>query len=96
MLSGDKLYDKPPKKMNRPEENPYTGLGAVSDQPVMFSRTCDTPEVNLGVENGGYSNGRNSSIYAELEEVAVRTSGLLAVACMSVSSCIGLCWRLGM
>ena len=96
MLSGDKLYDKPPKKMNRPEENPYTGLGAVSDQPVMFSRTCDTPEVNLGVENGGYSNGRNSSIYAELEEVVVRTSGLLAVACMSVSSCIELCWGLGL
>ena len=86
MVTGDKRYDKPPKKRNRPEENPYTGLGAVSNIPVAFYKASGMPEVNndpIGVENGGYSNGRNSSIYAELEEVAVRTSGLLAV-CLHV------------
>ena len=90
MFSGDKLYDKPPKKRNQPEENPYTGLGAVSDQPVMFNRAFDMPEVNshpIGVEDGGNSNDDSSSIYAEPEEVAVGTSGLLAV-------CLHVCFQL--
>ena len=86
MLSGDKLYDKPPKKRNRPEENPYTGLGAVSNIPVVFYKAFGMPEVNndpIGVENGAYSNDCNSSIYEELDEMAMEPSGLPAV-CLHV------------
>ena len=85
MLSGDPLYDKPRKRKNCPEENPYSRpVFSSGNQPVHCNETF-MPENNDDsdhiysniIEYGAYANIRQSSTPAVTDDVTVGGSGLL-------------------
>ena len=89
LTSGDPLYDRPARKKNQSQEDPYSGLdlGTLRNQPVVMNEAFSMPDDNDGPnnisstadENGGHGNNCDSSVYVELDEVAMRNSGLLNV-----------------